>query len=286
MEKKTNELDKLFEEVGTYRKSEDYKKLLDFIKKFRGLSPYNAMLVDMQKPGSIFVTTASDWRYRFGRKPKIGARPLVILRPFGPVYPVYELGDTEGKEFPKEAANPFHAYGDVSDLKMEKLRKSMYFEGVKLSEQDYAAGVAGGIKALHEIGEYKSKKTVKQFRIIFGMALNRNLSNVEKAATIFHELGHVFCGHMLHTEAKWLPERHNLSMESKEFEAESVCWLVCERNGIKNPSAEYLAELLDSNNEIPPVSIEAVMKAAGTVEKIWEGSITAPRKELLLTNAN
>ena len=74
--KDTPELDKLFSEVSTYKKSEDYKELLEFIKKFRHIAPYNAMLIHIQKPGSEFVASASDWKKRFNRTIKPGARPL------------------------------------------------------------------------------------------------------------------------------------------------------------------------------------------------------------------
>ena len=40
------ELDKLFYEVGTYKKSSEYNELLTFIKKFPRLAPYNAIAID------------------------------------------------------------------------------------------------------------------------------------------------------------------------------------------------------------------------------------------------
>ena len=91
----------------------------------------------------------------------------------------------------------------------------------------------------------------------------------------------MFCGH-LYSEPyeKWLPERFSLlSKNSVEFEAETVCWLVCERLGIKNPSAEYLRDYLENNNEIPNISVDAIMKAAGIVESFMIGTKTC-RKEL------
>jgi hypothetical protein len=36
------ELDKLFEEVGTYRKSEQFRELLEFVKRFPDIAPYRA----------------------------------------------------------------------------------------------------------------------------------------------------------------------------------------------------------------------------------------------------
>lgn len=92
-----SELDKLFTEIGTYRESSEFRKLLNFVKKFPYVAPYNAMLVHIQKPGSLYVASAAEWGKKFNRRVKTGARPLVILRPFGPVAFVFELNDTEAK---------------------------------------------------------------------------------------------------------------------------------------------------------------------------------------------
>ena len=61
------ELDKLFEEIGTYRKSKEFDDLIQFIKKFPHIAPYNAMLIHVQKPGSEYVASAAEWRRSFGR---------------------------------------------------------------------------------------------------------------------------------------------------------------------------------------------------------------------------
>ncbi len=70
-------------------------------------------------------------------------------------------------------------------------------------------------------------------------------------------------------------------IEVRKFEAVSVCWLLCERMGIKNPSAKYLSNYLTNNNTIPDISIDAVLKATGEIEKIRAG-ISTPRKELYI----
>ncbi len=66
----------------------------------------------------------------------------------------------------------------------------------------------------------------------------------------------------------WWPDRRGLDKLSAEFEAESVTYLVCERLGIDNPSAEYLSGYLKKDQEIPNISIECVMKAAGLIEQM------------------
>lgn len=65
MKERNSELDQLFLEVGTYRNATDYMELLKFVRRFRKMKPYNAMLLHVQKPGNTFVASASDWWERF-----------------------------------------------------------------------------------------------------------------------------------------------------------------------------------------------------------------------------
>ena len=133
--------------MGTYRKSEDYKKLLEFIKKFRHIAPYNAMLIHIQKPGSEFVASASDWKMRFNRTIKPGARPLVILQPFGPVAFVFELSDTDGKDpFPEELLNPFKVKGKIEEAKIKRLIENLKSDGIYYNEVEYGTALAGFIR--------------------------------------------------------------------------------------------------------------------------------------------
>lgn len=53
--------------------------------KLREFAPFNAMLLHIQKPGLTHAATAQDWHKRFGRVPKMGAPPLLVLRTKGPV---------------------------------------------------------------------------------------------------------------------------------------------------------------------------------------------------------
>ena len=269
------EIDKLFEEVGTYRSSADYEALLNFIKRFRHIAPYNAMLIHIQKPGSDYVASAADWKNRFNREPKPGARPLVILRPFGPVSFVYELNDTQGDNLPSEIQDPFEAFGTVSDKEINEFTRSALYSGIAIAEGDYGSSLAGQVQVIDTVYQFDGGI----FKVPFEMTVNRNLDNASKLATIYHELGHVFCGHLYSSQIKYLPQRYNLSKEEREFEAESVCWLLCERQGIVNPSAEYLSDYLGKNGEIPNISVDSVLKAVGTIEQIKKG-LRQPRKEL------
>jgi hypothetical protein len=63
-----------------------------------------------------------------------------------------------------------------------------------------------------------------------------------------------------------------------EFEAESVCYLLCERLGIDNPSDEYLSGYLKGQAETPQISLHAVLTAAGLIERMGRERMK-PRKE-------
>jgi hypothetical protein len=247
-------LDELFHDVGVYRNSKDFKSLFDFIKKFPNISPFNAFLLHTQKPGSQYVATASEWMERFSRTVKPGARPLVILWPFAPVRFVFELQDTDGNTpFPDALLKPFQVNGTISTSAFNLLLKNLSRDGISYYEEDYGTGSAGCIQITKKQG-------------LYNLLVNKNHSKEEKFATMAHELGHLYCGHLGTPNTKWWPNRRDTDIKVCEFEAESVSWLVCERAGIKNPSAKYLSGYLTDNAQIPQISLENVLKASGMIE--------------------
>ncbi|HJA78448.1 MAG TPA: hypothetical protein H9784_02590 [Candidatus Desulfovibrio intestinavium] len=58
-------LDELFYQVNFYRHGKDVRELFEFINKFPQLAPFNAFLLHVQKPGSQYVATATEWRQNF-----------------------------------------------------------------------------------------------------------------------------------------------------------------------------------------------------------------------------
>lgn len=286
MQRYAMELDKLFDEVGSYRNSDDYLKLLNFTKRFPYYAPYNAMLLHIQKPGSHYVTNATTWRNKFGRYIRPGARPLVILKPFGPVEFVFDLSDTEGIEpFPEALINPFKVEGVINGKKFHDLVKWMKTDGIAYTETDRGSDSAGSIQLSNgnRTVTLRIGKKLYSINVLYDMVVNANHPKTTKFATMLHELGHLYCGHLPGAKKYW-GERENISEQIQEFEAESVCWLVCERLGINNPSAEYLSGYLTENNEIPNISIESVLKAAGTIESLMNESKKL-REELVCSSS-
>lgn len=275
-------LDELFHEVGTYRTSRDFGELFNFIKKFPQLAPYNAFLIHVQKPGSRYVASVLEWQLRFNRRIRPGARPLVILHPFGPVHFVFELGDTDGPDpFPEDLLRPFRRCGPLSASTLKLLRANLPRVGVAYHESDYGTGSGGWIGRVQAPCTQNSGSA--RVRVLYDLVVNSNLSPEEQFGIIIHELGHLYCGHLGKSDTGGWPDRSGLDEDVREFEAESVAWLVCERIGLDNPSAAYLSHYLRDNDMIPPVSLEQILKATRVVERMISRRLSL-RKALVVND--
>ncbi len=222
------ELDKLFNEIGTYKKSDELKEVFVFIKKFPRIAPYNAMLLHVQRPGSNYVASASVWNNTFKRTIKPGAKPLVILRPFGPVAFVFELSDTEGETpFPEKLLNPFKVTGKISDSKFNRLIDNMLCDGIIYVEAEHGASSAGFVQINNSNKIAKITKSNKEIfvKILFNMVVNSTHERETHFATVLHELGHIYCGHLGTPNTKWWGDRRYLSKNEVEFEAKVYIYL-------------------------------------------------------------
>jgi antirestriction protein ArdC len=98
------------------------------------------------------------------------------------------------------------------------------------------------------------------------MHLNRNHASNVQFATLAHELGHLFLGHLGPDKLLNVPERRSMTHRQIELEAESVSFLVCARNGVTSKAEVYLAAYVERNTTIEEVDLYQVMRAAGQVE--------------------
>src|ERR1039458_5516062 len=78
-------------------------------------------------------------------------------------------------------------------------------------------------------------------------------------------------------EHKW-PDRRKETKDVREFEAESVAYIVCARQGIMTTAPQYLADYLGHNDEIPPIDIHRVLVVASKIEEIAR-TLKKPKKD-------
>ncbi len=275
-------LDDLFVSARAYRSSPEFKQLIEFVAGFRFYSPYNAMLVHIQRPGATFVCPAYRWKKEFDRNIKPGATPLIILQPMGPVMFVFDVSDTEpgpdAPPLPEGVTNPFKVrYGKIgSDL--ERTIENAKRDGIEIITRKEGSQSAGSIMTVpwkgqkplvFQTGIDKQRNPVyRNIPVQYRLLLNEDLSRESRYATMTHELGHLYCGHLGTPNPKWWPDRRGRNKTVKEFEAEAVSYLVCTRQEIESPSDSYLSGYLKYEPEIPPISPEAIMKSAGLIEQM------------------
>ncbi len=253
-------LDQLIIDSRLYTSSKDYKELLEFVVKLRNFAPFNAMLLQVQKPGLSYAASARDWRERFGRKPKEGARPLLILWPFGPVALVYDVMDTEGDPLPDDVAS-FFAYGSIEEQSLETFKKLLAGKNVEYYPVDAGDKNAGLIRVVKRA---VNNKEATQYRI----HINRNHTVAVQFTTLAHELGHLFLGHLGPDKKLNVPQRPFLEYGQQELEAESVSYLVCARNGVKSKSETYLQNHVTANTTVDNIDVYQIMRASGQVESL------------------
>jgi hypothetical protein len=237
------------------------------------------MLVQMQRPGASYVLSASAWVKKYDTKVKLNARPLIILVPFGPVDYVFDIDDTDitnKKSFLESLTDPFKTKGSIGEKTYNTLIDNLKFLGIRLESVQFGSQQNAEIRYCKEVNkiEYEftdNKKTRKKIKLpqYYQISVSNKNDITDNFASIIHELGHLFCEHLITPNNKWWNPR-NISHSIKEFEAEAIAWLICERAGIINPSEKYLAGYIIQNAEIPNISIEMILKAVNQIEMLFE----------------
>ncbi len=258
-----NAIDELFYRAAKSGELERaFQQFLDVGSRFSNLSVFNSMLVATQRPGAVAVATRAKWA-SINRGVKPGASPLLILWPFGPVSYVYEYSDTEGEEISGAAANVLFATGQPPPRRLDDLIKAARGYDIVVDSTDRHGPLSAGLAhAVFQTGRVEGKKPRKAWRIL----LNENLDAPSTFATLAHELGHIYCGHLGEgPNAAWPNRRNGLGEAEMELEAEAVSHIVCIRNGIQTRSAEYLFSHIKSA-VLERISIYSIYEAANRVE--------------------
>lgn len=248
-------IEQLIAATRLYETSDAVTELLAFTVRLRAFAPFNAMLLHIQKPGLTHAATAQDWWKRFGRVPKRGARPMLVLRAMGPVDFVFDILDTEGRDVPASAF-AFPTFGDLSEVRFNQMLACVGRERIEIESYDGGEGSAGWISCIE-------RSVSPNGRHRYRLAFNRNHTPATRFVTIAHELAHLFLGHLGADKGRGVSDRRDRDHALCEVEAETAAYLVAKRNGVTPRSESYLSAYKGS---FAKLDLYAVMRAANAAE--------------------
>ncbi len=256
--KDENTIDELFARSKALQSPANFVAALKFVAKLREYSPYNNMLVYLQRPTATHWASAAVWRKNFGRRVKPDALPIVILQTMGPVMLVYDVADTEGSSLPPGIGSIFQVEGDLDYNVYLKTLESCRRIGIIVKDAKLKSNHAGF--AIKQGQNQETKLTIE---------LNQAFAVNAKYVTLCHELAHIFLGHLGGDPYgnEWTA-RISLNRNQRELEAEAVAYLICARAGLTAKSDEYLAGYITGDHDLAGISIDKIMKTAGYIERM------------------
>ena len=225
--------------------SEKYKAYLKAMSRFHHYSFGNVMLILMQCPEASIVAGYTTWKKRFGRTVKKGEHGIMILAPA----PYKRIVETE-KIDPLTKTPILDANGDPvreTDYIVQQSFKVAYVfdvsqtEGRELpslgvgelsGEVEHFERIFAAVEALSPVPvEYRPAQKSKgcYSHLEQKIYLNRGMSQVQTLKTLIHETAHA----LLHAR----PEAADKDRHTKEVEAESIAYVVCQHFGID--TADY-----------------------------------------------
>ncbi|WGP13332.1 reverse transcriptase family protein [Streptomyces sp. SH5] len=293
-------IDDLVRGAQRYRASADYVRLLEFVGRFKRYAPFNAMVVHVQKPGARYVLSSAEWKSKFLRVLKPGAQPLLIFQPRGPYMLVYDVGDTEAlpgaRPLPREVTSPV-AVTSWADAKRvaevwHHTVSNLAPLGIRLTLVDHAASSCGFTHPSTSGGFVERPGSrpgdrPERYPTLFEIAVNRNLSRLDRYATLSHELGHLFCGHLgagpgeSWPDRRWQPHSDKeriAARASNEVEAESIAYMVLKRLDPDVQMGDYITGHLGPDQQVPDsVALNLTFRAAGLIIEMGQKRVPATR---------
>ena len=294
---KMNEIPQMLEEGGhKVFESDNYKNYLNIMSKFHNYSINNTLLIARQNPDATLVAGFKSWEKNFGRHVKKGEKGIKILAPSpykkkvlvelvdpvsreimldingNPVkeetevnmtayriVSVFDVSQTEGNPLPQIGVAELTGNVDEYELFVEALKQST---SVPISFENIS-GVAKG---------YYNPVTAS-------IAVKAGMPESQTVKTMIHEIAHS----ILHNDI--LDEAEKKDRQTKEVEAESVAYTVCQHFGIDTSdySFGYIAGWSSSKEtEELKQSLETIQKTASGLINDIERIMPQLKKDMQL----
>ncbi|HCH6634359.1 TPA: antirestriction protein ArdA [Clostridioides difficile] len=276
--------DRLEQGITELFESERYREYLRVMSKFHNYSFNNTLLIAMQKPDASLVAGFSAWKNNFGRNVMKGQKGIKIIAPSPykvkqemkkidphtqqpiigkdgkpvteekeitiPAYKVvsvFDVSQTEGKEFPDIAVDEL--MGDV-----ERYRD--FFAALEKTSP-----VPIGFEQIP--GSSHGYYHLEDKRI----AIQEGMSELQTLKTAIHEIAHAKL-HDIDLNAPENEQQPRVDRHTREVEAESVAYTVCQHYGLNTSdySFGYVAGW-SSGRELSELknSLETIRSAAAEI---------------------
>lgn len=278
--------EKLEQGVKEVFESEKYKSYLNTLSKFHNYSLNNTLLIAAQNPNATLVAGFKSWEKNFDRHVKKGEKGIKILAPSPYTKKILvEKIDPISKEIMLDGnGNPVK---EETEVKMTAFRIVSVFDVEQTAE-----------KPLPELGIVELNDNVKEYNVFFTALKESSSLPVE-----FENIQGLAKGYFSNAEQKIVIKEgmsesqtvktavHELAQKdrhTKEVEAESVAYTVCQHFGIDTSdySFSYIAGW-SSGKEINELkqSLETIQKTASELISSIESKIPEIRKNMQM-NAN
>lgn len=264
---------------------EDFLSFATYLRWEKRYSMFNAALIYLQRPGALYVDTETGWEKRFSRWIRPDASPIVVVHPFGPVNFLYEYADTYGEDIPKYFENSFRdrfiepppcpLVGEM----LPSAKRMMASMGIWYGEAQFGSRLYGVARFLPQPYTYTVGigKEAKKVSTRYSITLNKTLTDQQRVLTIFHEIGHILCGHLPQDKENILlktpkrDDRESMSEGQKEFEAEKVCELFSRIQGYEYDPNAYLKQYSGEWNNAEDYSLRYIADAVDKMLANWCG---------------
>ena len=246
--------DKLEQGIKELFESEKFKEYLTTMSKFYNYSFNNTLLIAMQKPDATLIAGYTSWQRNFDRQVMKGEKGIKILapapykakeerekidpatqkpvldadgkpvtetvevmRPAFKVVSVFDVSQTDGKELPDIAVDELTGSVENYAAFFEALNQE---SPVPISFEE----IPGGAKGYFSHAENR-------------IAIQEGMSEIQTIKTAIHEIAHAKL-HAIDPTEKLAPEERK-DRHTKEVEAESVAYTVCQRYGIETSDYSF-----------------------------------------------
>lgn len=237
--------EKLEQGIKELFESEKYKTYLNTMSKFHNYSFNNIMLIAMQKPDATLVAGFKAWQKNFDRHVKKGEKGIRILAPApykikeerDKIDPVTQelLLDKDGNPQKEEVEITIPAFRAVSVFDVAQTDGKPIPE---LAAKELLSDVEGyqdmirAVEAISpvpiELEEIAGDSKGYYDREAKRIAVQENMSEGQTLKTMIHEVAHS----KLHSKEVEQDEQMKKDRNTKEVEAESIAYTVCQHFGV------------------------------------------------------